>query len=262
MTARDLNSDLAFAHRLADAAGAAILPHFRNLQTVANKATEGFDPVTIADKAAETAIRELIDIERPEDGIRGEEFPEKTSQTGWSWTLDPIDGTRGFIAGTPTWCVLIALAFEGKPVLGLIDQPHTGERFSGLGAEGFLRTRAGRNPLAASSIATLADAILATTDPYLFEKDQAEAFARVRRGARLTRYGMDAYAYGLLAAGGVDVVVESGLDLHDLHALIPVVKASGGVISDWKGGEDFRSGNLLAAATPALQAEVLALLEA
>lgn len=260
MTGRELETELVFAHRLADAAGAAILPHFRARTAVENKAGDGFDPVTIADRAAEQAIRELIAAERPGDGILGEEFPAKPSRNGWSWTLDPIDGTRGFIAGTPTWCVLIALAHDGDPVLGVIDQPHTGERFSGFGTQANLRLRGRHAPLCTSATASLDHAILATTDPYLFQGSEHDAFQRVRSAARLARYGMDAYAYALLAAGGIDLVVESGLNLYDLHALVPVVRAAGGVITDWRGGNDFAAGQLIAAANTELHAEALALL--
>lgn len=262
MSDRDLQEELAFAHRLADAAGAAILPHFRNLSAVENKLDIGFDPVTIADRAAETAMRALIIAQRPQDGILGEEFPSIPSQNGWSWTLDPIDGTRGFIAGTPAWCVLIALTFNGQPVLGLIAQPYIKERFAGFADMSELITESGKSRLRASSVDVLSRAILATTDPYLFEDQEANQFARLRDTVRLTRYGMDAYAYALLAAGGIDLVVETGLGLHDLHALIPVVRAAGGIITDWSGGDDYASGQLIAAATPTLHQQAMTRLKA
>ncbi|WP_421788254.1 histidinol-phosphatase [Hyphobacterium sp.] len=257
MNRRDLDTELALAHRLADAAGAAILPYFRQAPDVENKAASGFDPVTAADRAAEQAMRELIRAERPGDGVLGEEFPPKDSRNGWSWTLDPIDGTRGFIAGSPTWCVLIALTYDGRPVLGVIDQPHTGERFSGHGKQAGLQIRGARRELAVSGTAALADAILATTDPYLFRDREAELFSRLHSDVRLTRFGMDAYAYALLAAGGIDLVVESGLGPHDIHALIPVVRGAGGLITDWRGGDDFATGRLVAAATRELHAAAL-----
>ncbi|MEE2525835.1 histidinol-phosphatase [Hyphobacterium sp. HN65] len=260
MNGRNLETELAFAHRLADAAGAAILPHFRNNTDVENKAGTGFDPVTIADRAAEQAIRDLIAAERPGDGILGEEFPVLPSRNGWSWTLDPIDGTRGFIAGTPTWCVLIALTFDGEPVLGVIDQPHTKERFSGFGGSADLSVNGQKSLLRTSGIPSLDSAILATTDPYLFRDNERDAFGKIRSKVRLTRYGMDAYAYALLAAGGIDLVVESGLNLYDLHALVPVVRAAGGVITNWQGNDDFTTGQLVAAANSSLHAETLALL--
>lgn len=257
MTDRNLEDDLAFAHRLADAAGGAILPHFRHRLTVENKAGEGFDPVTIADRASEQAMRDLINIERPDDGVLGEEFPPLESRNGWSWTLDPIDGTRGFIAGTPAWTVLIALTHENIPVLGVIDQPHTGERFSGHAGGAELATRHARHAIRVSDVTELATAILVTTDPYLFTGKEAEQFAAIRQAVRLTRYGMDAYGYGLLASGCVDLVIEFGLSPYDIHALIPVVKGAGGIITNWRGVEDFSSGALVAAATPQLHAQAI-----
>lgn len=257
MTVRNLENDLAFAHRLADAAGAAILPHFRRRPPVENKAAAGFDPVTIADRSSEQAMRDLINVERPDDGVLGEEFPPLESRNGWSWTLDPIDGTRGFIAGTPAWTVLIALTYENRPVLGVIDQPHTGERFSGHAGGAELATRESRHAMQVSGVTELGEAILVTTDPYLFQDREAGQFAAVREAARLTRYGMDAYGYGLLAAGCVDLVIESGLSTYDIHALIPVVKGAGGIITNWQGKDDVSTGALVAAATPQLHAHAI-----
>ena len=260
MTERNLQNDLAFAHRLADAAGAAILPHFRRQASVENKASDGFDPVTIADRSAEQAMRDLINIERPDDGVLGEEFPVLESRNGWSWTLDPIDGTRGFIAGTPTWTTLIALTFEDAPVLGVIDQPHTGERFSGHDGWAELMTRSERRAMQVSEVTALDQAILVSTDPYLFQGREADQFAAVRQAARLTRYGMDGYGYGLLAAGGVDLVIESGLAPYDWHALIPVIKGAGGVVTNWSGDGEYSDGALVAAATPQLHTAAIATL--
>lgn len=262
MTARNPENDLAFAHRLADAAGAAILPHFRRRTPVENKAEQGFDPVTIADRSAEQAMRVLINIERPEDGVLGEEFPQQESRNGWSWTLDPIDGTRGFIAGTPAWTVLIALTKENVPVLGVIDQPHTGERFSGHPEGAELLTVNGRHAMHVSEVTKLGEAILTTTDPYLFQGREAGKFTAVREAVRLTRYGMDAYGYGLLAAGCIDLVIESGLSPYDIHALIPVVKGAGGIVTNWQGEADFSTGALVAAATPQLHAQAIEKLNA
>lgn len=257
MTARNIEDDLAFAHRLADAAGAAILPHFRRRPAVENKAGDGFDPVTIADRASEQAMRDLISIERPDDGVLGEEFSLLESRNGWSWTLDPIDGTRGFITGTPAWTVLIALTYENDPVLGVIDQPHTGERFTGHAGGSELATRQARHTIHVSDVTKLGDAILVTTDPYLFQDREAGQFAAVREAARLTRYGMDAYGYGLLAAGCADLVIESGLSPYDIHALIPVVRGAGGIITNWQGNDDVSTGALVAAATPQLHAQAI-----
>jgi fructose-1,6-bisphosphatase/inositol monophosphatase family enzyme len=178
--------------------------------------------------------------------------------------LDPIDGTRAFLAGLPTWCVLIGLVDESGPTVSVIDQPHTGERFSGLVAgerrEAWLDRAGDRRPLAARAGASLDSAIVSTTDPYMFAGAEAAAFEGLRRRAAIARYGLDAYAYAALALGGVDLVVESGLKTWDVAALVPVVQGAGGVITDWSGRPCHEGGQVLAAADPALHAEALALL--
>lgn len=259
MSAFSLSDDLALAGRLADAAGAAILPYFRAGNGLENKADgSGFDPVTLADRASEAAMRALLARERPDDGVLGEEFPAVTGRNGRLWTLDPIDGTRGFIAGLPTWTVLIALTENGQPGLGLIDQPFIGERFSGSSGGGVWTGRGQEaRPLKASGVAQLGDAILASTDPHLFAGREAEVFAALRAQVRLTRYGHDAYAYACLASGQIDLVVESGLQPFDVRALIPVVEAAGGLLTNWRGGPAGDGGQVVAAATPALLAEAL-----
>ncbi|MEE2566498.1 inositol monophosphatase family protein [Hyphobacterium marinum] len=262
MPAFSLSDDLEFAGRLADAARAAILPYFRAEAGLENKLGEtGFDPVTLADRASEAAMRSLISAERPDDGILGEEFPPVDSRNGRLWTLDPIDGTRGFIAGFPTWTVLIALDDGPDSILGMIDQPYIGERFTGS-VSGAVHSRSGlpdRIP-AVSGVTRLDGAILASTDPYLFEGAEAEAFARLRAAARLTRFGHDAYAYACLASGQIDLVVESGLQPFDVRALIPVVTAAGGVLTNWRGGPAGDGGQVVAAATPELHATALDML--
>lgn len=259
MPAFSLSEDLDFAFRLADAARAAILPHFRQSRAVDNKLSDGeFDPVTMADRASERAMRDIIMAERPGDGVLGEEFPVTPSQNGRSWTLDPIDGTRGFISGLPTWAVLIAMTENSIPVLGVIDQPYTDERYFGDGQTSEL-VHAGNSPfsLQTSTIDDLSDATLATTDPYLFHGKEAAVFDQIRKSVRLTRFGCDAYAYACLAHGQVDLVVESGLQPFDVQALIPVVEGAGGVISNWRGGSAKDGGQVVAAATPALHKTTL-----
>ena len=250
---------LAFADRLADAAQAETLPRWRGTGA-ANKAASGYDPVTEADIAAEDAMRALIRAEYPDHGIAGEERGETAGASSYSWSLDPIDGTRAYVCGLPSWTTLIALLRDGAPVLGIIDAPRVGERYVGSPEGAWLIDGAGDTPLATSGCMALAEARLATTDPYLFEGAEAQAFARVRHAARLTRYGLDAYAYARLAAGSVDLVIESGLKPHDLNALLPVVRGAGGVVGDWSGGEDVSGGRLLAAATPELFEAAVALL--
>ncbi|TMJ12738.1 MAG: inositol monophosphatase family protein [Alphaproteobacteria bacterium] len=245
-----MNPELvAFAHRLADAARAETLPRWRTGLDADDKGGRDFDPVTDADREAERAMRALIEAEYPEHGIAGEEFPDRAASGPFCWSLDPVDGTRSFICGLPNWVTLIALLEDGAPVLGLIDAPCLGERYVGFeGAEG-LRT---------SGCTALAEARLSTTDPYLFE-DPGQ-WERLRGAARTVRYGHDGYAYARLAAGSLDLVVECGLKPHDYNALIPVVRAAGGMIGDWHGGEDFGAGNVIAAATRALYEEAVALL--
>ena len=194
---------VSFAEQLADAARAEALPWLEAGGTAADKNEGGaFDPVTEADRAAERAMRALITARFPDHGISGEEYGETPAQGPWSWSLDPIDGTRAFICGMPGWTVLIALLRDGEPVLGVIDAPRMDERYVGLGAHAELVSDGARSPLRVSGCGRLAEARLSTTDPFLFAEQEAEAFERVRRAARLTRYGFDAYAYARLAAGG------------------------------------------------------------
>ena len=228
------------AGRLADAAWQAISPHFRAGIAADNKAGASgpYDPVTIADKAGEEAIRAILAVERPDDGIDGEEFGRSQGASGWTWLLDPIDGTRAFLAGLPVWTTLIALADpDGNPVLGLIDQPVLGERYVGAPGEAFLQTRDGRTPLKVSGCTDLRQAVIATTDPFIMTPAEQGAWTHLRHTARITRYGLDAYAYGRLAAGTIDLVCETGLQPHDGAALVPIVRGAGGIARDWRGQE-------------------------
>lgn len=249
------------AEEMADAARAAILPHFRSENLgVENKARSGFDPVTVADRAAEKAMRAVLARRRPEDGILGEEFGEVEGDGDVTWVLDPIDGTRGFVAGTPTWGVLIAAGTRDGPVLGIVDQPYIGERF--VGAPGLARMEgpAGARELRVSRVGALRDAVLCTTYPEVGTPAEAAAFRSVAGRTRLTRYGMDCYAYALLAAGHVDLVIEAGLGAYDIQAPMAVVEAAGGVVTDWTGGSAHRGGRALAAATRELHSEAMEVL--
>ena len=251
------------AHAMADAARAVILPYFRRPDLVAdNKQASGFDPVTEADCAAEKAMREILACARPEDGILGEEFGEITGQSGYRWVLDPIDGTRGFISGTPTWGVLIALEqIDHGPVFGMIDQPYIGERF--WGGLGFAQVSGphGNGALQVRGTKSLSDATIFTTFPEVGSALEARAFHAVAERARLTRYGMDCYAYALLAAGQIDLVIEAGLNAYDIQAPIAVIQAAGGVVTDWTGDAAHMGGRVVAAATPELHAEALTILQ-
>jgi myo-inositol-1(or 4)-monophosphatase len=235
-----------FALRLADAARIETLPRWRASIAAENKGLSDYDPVTEADREAERVMREMIQREQPDHGVAGEEFPDVPTRGRYCWSLDPVDGTRSFICRLPTWVTLIALLEDGQPILGVIDAPCLDERYLGHGAS------SEDSGLLTSGCRTLAEARLSTTDPYLFTGGDGDRWERLRQGVRTTRYGHDGYAYARLASGSIDLVVECGLKPHDYHALIPVVRAAGGVIGGWLGGEDFSGGNLIAAATPEL----------
>jgi histidinol phosphatase-like enzyme (inositol monophosphatase family) len=253
----------ACAHAMADAARAAILPHFRGtaLGTVSKEA-ERYDPVTVADRASETAMRAVLADLRPDDAILGEEEGTKDGTSGLTWVLDPIDGTRGFVAGTPTWGVLISLNTGAGPVYGLIDQPYVGERFEGGFGHARMTGPQGERALAVSPSATLADATLFTTFPEVGTAQDRIGFEAVRDAVKMVRYGCDCYAYALLAAGHIDLVIEAGLQAYDIAAPIAVIEAAGGVVTDWTGGPVHDGGRVLAAASPALHADAMALIQA
>lgn len=243
---------------LADAARAAILPHFRAALTIDNKLDVGFDPVTQADRAAEQAMRAVLAQRRPQDAILGEEYGASAGSSGLTWVLDPIDGTRGFLSGTPTWGVLISVADDSGPRLGVIDQPYIGERFLGGFGRADYTGPLGTRPLAVRRTKRLEEAIVFTTFPEVGTAQEGAAFHAVARQARLTRYGMDCYAYALLAAGQIDLVIEAGLQAYDIQAPIAVIEAAGGIVTDWSGGPAHNGGRALAAATPELHALALA----
>jgi histidinol phosphatase-like enzyme (inositol monophosphatase family) len=254
-------SDLDVAHKMADAARAAILPHFRTASLNAeNKLSEGFDPVTVADRAAEQAMRAVLAELRPDDGILGEEFGAATGRSGRTWVLDPIDGTRGFISGTPTWGVLIALSDDTGPFLGVIDQPYIGERFCGGPEVAQMTGPLGEQRLRTRATTALAEAILFTTFPEVGTSQDRAGFERVADRVKLARYGMDCYAYALLAAGQVDLVIEAGLNAYDIQAPIAVIQAAGGIVTNWEGDPAHQGGRALAAANPTLHQAALELL--
>jgi histidinol phosphatase-like enzyme (inositol monophosphatase family) len=227
----------AFLIELNRAAAGAILPLFRADHGLVDKGgAAGFDPVTEADKGAERAIRALISERYPDHGVIGEEYGEDRPDAEFVWVLDPVDGTRAFIAGLPLWCTLIGLRFEGRPVLGSIGQSYLGELYIGHAAGSRLISPSGVGPLKVRSCPKLADAIIATTDPEAcFTHAERDAWRQVRRAARLARLGCDAYAYAMVAAGTMDLVVEAGLKAWDIDAAIPVLEGAGGVVTDWEG---------------------------
>lgn len=245
--------------RLADAARLAIQPHFR--QPLAAERKDDATPVTVADRAAEEAMRRLLTAEVPHDGVHGEEFAASQGRSRRQWVLDPIDGTTAFLAGRATFGTLIALLIDGFPVLGLIDQPIAGERW--LGVAGQPTTLNGR-PAATRACRELAEATLATTGPQHFTQADGDMFMALAKACDPKRMvmGGDCYNYALLASGFVDVVCESGLKLHDFAALVPVVEGAGGLMCDWNGeplhaGSD---GHVLAIGDPARLEDVLAAL--
>lgn len=258
----DLTAFADFACSLADAARVVTLARWRSGQAVENKAADGsFDPVTEADRAAERAMRALIEYRYPNHGISGEEYGDRPARGRYSWSLDPIDGTRSFLCGLPSWTTLIALLDDGEPVLGLVDAPRMGERYLGYGGAAKLLGGEGARAIHVSACRSLAEARLTATDPGMFKGADAKAFDRLRAKARLTRYGHDAYGYARLADGSLDLVVETGLQAYDYQALIPLVESAGGVIGNWRGGEDRADGRIVAAATRELFDEAVAALK-
>lgn len=255
------------AHTAADAARLAILPYFRlDTLTAENKyapgaATESdFDPVTAADRAAELAMRDVLRRMCPNDAIVGEEFDAQAGTSGLTWVLDPIDGTRGFLAGTPTWGVLIAAVDASGPIYGIIDQPYMAERFEGgLGLAG-MTGPLGARALSVRGSRPLAEATVMTTFPAVGTPSEGAAFARVASGARMVRYGYDCYAYALLAMGQIDLVIEAGLNAYDICAPIALIEAAGGIVTDWQGAPAHSGGRVVAAAGAAQHAAALAIL--
>ena len=250
------------AHLIADAARPETLRLFRSSALTADDKGEGqFDPVTAADRAAEAAMRAVIARERPADGILGEEMGVQAGTSGLTWVLDPIDGTRGYLCGTPTWGVLVSVADATGPLFGLIDQPFIGERFIGGFGRAEVQGPMGTRPLATRASRPLADAIMLTTFPEIGSRAEARAFRAVADRVKLTRYGMDCYGYALLAAGQVDLVIEAGLKPYDVHAPICVIQAAGGIVSNWQGGAAHHGGRVIASANRDIHAVALQILQ-
>jgi histidinol phosphatase-like enzyme (inositol monophosphatase family) len=250
------------AHLLADVARPETLKHFRTTTLVADDKGGGvFDPVTVADRAAEQAMRTVLALERPNDAILGEEFGRTSGTSGLTWVLDPIDGTRGYISGTPTWGVLISIADDTGPLFGIIDQPYIGERFAGGFGVSEVNGPMGKTLLACRTARALSDATVLTTFPEVGTAEEGRAFHAVAKQAKLTRYGMDCYGYALLASGQVDLVIEAGLNAYDIQAPIAVIQAAGGIVTDWDGGPAHEGGRAIAAANPAIHAAALSILQ-
>lgn len=242
-----------FLRSLADVAAAETLPRFRVKSHVTNKLEGGFDPVTEADREAEKAIRARIRTEFPGHGIIGEEFGPENEDADHVWVIDPIDGTRAFIAGLPLWGTLVGLTVRGRAVAGMMAQPYTGELFRADETGAHFEGPGGTRRLSVSNTTALDEAVMCTTSPKLFRDEERMAYERLERLTRLTRYGTDCYGYAMLAAGQVDLVVESGLHPYDIVALVALIEMAGGSVSTWEGEPGEEGGRILAAATPALR---------
>lgn len=254
---------LAFAQTLADASGAVIRPWFRAPLAVADKSTgrADFDPVTEADRSAEAAMRACIASTYPTHGVLGEEHGHQLGTEPFTWVLDPIDGTRAFICGMPQWGTLIALNDGKKPILGILDQPVTQERWIGQNGHSEFVSSSSRKRITTRACSNLSSAILTTTHPSsYFSAVEQEAFQRLAGAVRMTRYGGDCYAYGLLAMGFVDLIVESSLKPWDVQALIPIVEGAGGLFTSWSGGDAQQGGRVIAAGDARVHAEALSVL--
>ena len=254
---------LEFAHGMALAAGKAILPHFRAALDVEDKGgARGYDPVTVADRAAEEVIRAEITRVHPDHGIRGEEHGWQKGASNYTWVIDPIDGTRSFILGQMHWATLIALHDGERVVAGVAHQAYVGESFvATAGGKAEWRRGGLRRTLKTRRCRSVANAIVASTDPKMFKTpEEVAAFRRVADGARFTRWGGDCYAYCLLAMGLIDIVIEASLHAYDIQALIPIVESAGGVITSWTGAACDEGGSVVACGDPALHPKALALL--
>jgi histidinol phosphatase-like enzyme (inositol monophosphatase family) len=262
LTDPDIRRYLTAIEAMADAAARVTLSHFRSQVAVDDKNSGGkFDPVTLADRDAEAAIRQLIAEKFPDDGIIGEEHGQQMGENNWVnrnyWVIDPIDGTRSFISGIPLWGTLIAVNDGARPVIGVIDHPAVGERFIGSPSGAFMNGK----PLKVRTCDDLSNATLSTTDPDLLGAGaEREAFFEVAKHVRLKRYGYDCYAYAMVAAGHMDLVIEAGLQIYDVQALIPVIEAAGGIITDWQGGSPAQGGRVVAAGDARIHAAALEIL--
>ena len=258
MTAIDF---AAFVDELALVSGETIRPFFRSALSVENKSISGgFDPVTAADRAAEGAMRALIKKTFPAHGIVGEEFPADQPDAEYVWILDPIDGTKSFICGMPAWGTLIALTRYGDPVYGMMHQPFTREQFSGDGSGSRYRGPAGDRVLQTRPCAALSEAIMLTTSPLLMNEADRKCFGRVEKAVRLSRYGGDCYAYCVLAAGHVDLIIETELKPHDVLALIPIIEGAGGIMTTWENEPALSGGRIVAAGDRRVHAQAMKLL--
>jgi myo-inositol-1(or 4)-monophosphatase len=241
-----------FAQALAIAAGEAILPHFRKNAPIDVKDHVSWDPVTEGDRAGERAIRALIEQHHPDHGIIGEEYGTKSGKSNFTWILDPVDGTRAFVIGLPTWTTLIGLYENGEPRLGVMYQPFIGDMFYG-NPNGAWQSHGGHvEKLQVSRCTDLDQAMLGTTSPHLYKGKDREGFDNLRHTVKMTRYGGDAYFFSLVAAGHLDIAMDAGLQIYDIAALLPIMRGAGATVGTWNGKNPNEGGHILAAATPEL----------
>lgn len=263
VTPEDLDID--FIHRIlleaAEKAQAITLKYFRKTIDVENKLQSGFDPVTAADKEAELAIRAVIADHFPDHSIFGEEWDNKETNSPFRWVIDPIDGTRAFICGLPVWGTLIALTYQGKAIAGLMSQPHIGESFVGLPGKSVLTRNGVHTNLRTSAITQLSQANLFTTSPRIFSREASlKAYDRLESNVKLARYGLDCYAYAMIASGHGELVVEEDLKNVDIAAMIPIIEQAGGIVSTWSGKQASEGGQIVAAANAQIHAAALKIL--
>jgi histidinol-phosphatase len=257
MTAIDFSS---FVDQLATASGDTILPFFRTALAVENKKVGGFDPVTAADRAAEQTMRAFIRKQFPDHGILGEEYGLERTDAEYVWVLDPIDGTKSFISGMLAWGTLIGLMRFGEPVFGMMHQPFTRERFSGDGGAASYRGPAGNRDLHVRECTSIDNALMYTTSPLLMNRDDRAAFGNLEDKAKLSRYGGDCYAYCMLAAGLIDLIVETEIKPYDIVAIIPIVAGAGGIITTWENDAAQGGGRIIVAGDKRVHAAALDIL--
>ena len=256
----DIEPLIGFLGHLATTASDSIMPHFRAAVNVDNKAGSGFDPVTAADREAEAAMRRLIRAQYPDHGIIGEEFGAERETADFVWVLDPIDGTRSFISGVPVWGILIGLLKEGAPLIGMMAQPFTGERFVGDCARAWYQGPGGEQALATRECRSIDQATMFTTSPAMLNGTDRVAYDRVEADVRFARYGIDCYAYCMVAAGHADVVIETELNAYDIAPLIPIIEGAGGQVTNWQGASAAAGGRVVATGDRRLHDTVLGLL--
>ena len=251
-----------FAIALAKASAAEILPYFRRNTEVEVKDGPVWDPVTEGDKAGERIIRRMIEARYPDHGIHGEEYGVKEGRSGFTWILDPVDGTRSFVCGMPTWATLIGLSFEGRPVIGLMNQPVVGDMFYGSPHGAWHDYRGETHAMRTRQGVPLSRAMVGTTAPELYRSEQdMQAFLRLKSKAQLTRYGGDAYFFCMMAAGHLDIALDANMQPYDIAPLLPIVAGAGGVAAEWRGGDPAQGGHVITAGSQALLDEALAVLQ-